>query len=215
MEASKIIAVMTGIAAGLALLVAVWPTPTRDRGGKILTFLALFILPAVAGITGSWRHLEQSKQTDFCLSCHSMSEHGRSLFIDDPGFLPAAHYQNNRVPRDRACYTCHKDYTMYGDLSAKWRGLRHVYVQYLGNRPEPAKIQLYSPYNNRECLYCHAGARSFEEASPHNREPGAIAAMKSNTKSCLSSKCHEFAHNVESINDFSVWKAEDNGTRED
>jgi cytochrome c-type protein NapC len=139
-----------------------------------------------------------------------MSEHGKSLLIDDPSFLPAAHYQNNRVPRDQACYTCHRDYTMYGDISAKWRGLRHVYVQYLGNRPEPAQIKLYTPYNNRECLHCHAGARSFEEASPHMKEPGAIAAMKANTLSCMNGKCHEFAHDVESLKDFPLWKAETN-----
>jgi cytochrome c-type protein NapC len=210
MESSGIVAAILAVAAVLALMVAVRPAMTRDRSGKILAFLALFILPAVAAFSASWRHLERSKQTDFCLSCHTMSEHGRSLLIDDPSFLPASHYQNNRVPRDQACYTCHKDYTMYGDISAKWRGLRHVYAQYLGNRPEPSEIKLYSPYNNRECLHCHAGARSFEQATPHNREPGAIAAMKANTMSCLNGKCHEFAHEVETLKDLPMWKSDDN-----
>jgi cytochrome c-type protein NapC len=211
MEITGIVAAVIAVAAVLAIMVAVRPTMTRDRGGKILAFFALFILPGVAAFSGSWRHLERSKQTEFCLSCHTMSEHGLSLLIDDPSFLPAAHYQNNRVPRDQACYTCHKDYTMYGDIAAKWRGLRHVYVQYLGNRPEPAKIKLYSPYNNRECLHCHLGARSFEEATAHNRQPGSLAAMKSNTTSCLDSKCHTFAHDVESLKDFPMWKSEVNG----
>lgn len=211
MGANEIVAAVIAGAAALAMAVAAWPSMTKDRGGKILTFFALFIFPSVVAFSGSWQHLERSKRTEFCLSCHTMSEHGRSLFIDDPSFLPAAHYQNNRVPRDQACYTCHKDYTMYGDVSAKLRGLRHVYAQYFGNRPEPAQIKLYTPYNNRECLHCHAGARSFEEASPHNREPGAIAAMKSNTMSCLNSKCHEFVHDVESLKDSPMWKVENNG----
>lgn len=211
METSGIVVAVIAIAAVLAIMMAVRPTMTRDRGGKILAFFALFILPAVAAFSGSWRHLERSKQTEFCLSCHTMSEHGRSLLIDDPSFLPAAHYQNNRVPRDQACYTCHKDYTMYGDFAAKWRGLRHVYAQYLGNRPEPAEIKLYTPYNNRECLHCHLGARSFEEASAHNREAGSLGAMKSNATSCLDSKCHNFAHDVESLKDFPMWKSEGNG----
>ena len=45
------------------------------------------------------------------------------------------HYQNNRIPRDKACFTCHTDYTLFGDAKAKLRGLRHVYVNYLGRSP--------------------------------------------------------------------------------
>jgi cytochrome c-type protein NapC len=215
MDPSQIVIALAADAAVLALIVLVWPAMCRERGGKILAFFALFVLPVVVALSGSWWHMERSKQTEFCLSCHTMSEHGRSLFVDDPSFIPAAHYQNNRVPRDQACYTCHKDYTVYGDLSAKWRGLRHVYVQYFGKRPQPADIKLYAPYNNRECLYCHAGARSFEEASPHNRKPEALAEMKSNTLSCLASKCHEFAHDVGDIKDLPVWKAEGDGAAKD
>lgn len=28
-------------------------------------------------------------------------------------------------------------------------------------------IRLYHPYNHRECLHCHSGARSFEESPTH------------------------------------------------
>ena len=191
----------------LAAVVSVaWrPVVTRDSEGKILAFFALFILPAAAALSGGFHQLEKSRQTAFCLSCHTMSEHGRSLFIDDPSFLPATHYQYNRVPRETACYTCHTDYTMYGGLSAKWRGLRHVYVQYIGQRPEPAAIKTYSPYNNRECLHCHQGARSFEQQSAHNEEAGMMASIKSNATSCLSSGCHEFVHEVELLGEATFW----------
>jgi hypothetical protein len=70
-------------------------------------FLAFFIFPILAGSLGYNHHMERSKQTTFCLSCHVMEPYGRSLHVDDPTWLPAAHYQNNRVPRDEACYTCH------------------------------------------------------------------------------------------------------------
>jgi cytochrome c-type protein NapC len=140
-----------------------------------------------------------------------MSEHGRSLFIDDPSFLPATHYQYNRVPRETACYTCHTDYTMYGGVTAKWRGLRHVYVQYLGTRPEPAAIRTYAPYNNRECLHCHEGGRSFEEQSAHNREAGSLASIRSNAVSCISSGCHEFIHEVELLGDVTFWNPAQGG----
>jgi cytochrome c-type protein NapC len=185
--------------------VAARPSLSRDSGGKILAFFALFILPAAVALSGGIHHLERSKQTEFCLSCHTMSEHGRSLLIDDPSFLPATHYQYNRVPRETACYTCHTDYTMYGGLAAKWRGLRHVYVQYIGERPEPVAVKTYVPYNNRECLHCHLGARSFEEQSAHNAEARTLASIKSNAVSCLSSGCHEFVHEVELLGEVPLW----------
>ena len=37
-----------------------------------------------------------------------------SLTIDSSDHLAAAHYQNSRVPREQACYTCHTTYTMFG-----------------------------------------------------------------------------------------------------
>ena len=83
--------------------------------------------------------------------------------MDDKSYIPAAHFQNNFVPRDHACFTCHTDYTMFGDYKAKWRGVHHVWVQYFGKIPKPEDIKLYTPYNNRECLHCHAGARPMRK----------------------------------------------------
>ncbi len=60
-----------------------------------------------------------------------------------------------------ACYTCHTDYAMFGTVHAKLEGLHHVYVYWFGTPMKP--IRLYQPYNNRECLHCHEGARSFED----------------------------------------------------
>ena len=148
---------------GLILLLVLRPSLTRMRSGKILAFIALFIFPVIAGVAGTSAHIENSKTTAFCLSCHVMEQYGHSLHVDDRSFIPAVHYQNNFVPRENACFTCHTNYTMYGDYRAKLRGLHHVYVQYIGKIPE--KLSLYTPYDNRECLHCHAGARSFEEGA--------------------------------------------------
>jgi nitrate/TMAO reductase-like tetraheme cytochrome c subunit len=43
--------------------------------------------------------MERSKTTTFCLSCHTMESFGKSLYVDDPTHIPAAHFQNHRVPR--------------------------------------------------------------------------------------------------------------------
>jgi hypothetical protein len=44
------------------------PSITATRGGKILAFVALMILPVLAGGMGASEHLEHSKTTGFCLS---------------------------------------------------------------------------------------------------------------------------------------------------
>lgn len=179
---------------------------TRSREGKILAFVALFGLPVMAAWTGFSEHMDLAQSTQFCLSCHVMGDYGRSLYIDDPSYVPARHFQNNRIPRDRACYTCHTEYSMFGGVKAKARGMRHLWVQYVRGAPRPEAIKLYDPFPNSECLHCHLGARRFEEGSAHNKIPNLLSQVKSNQRSCVSSGCHEFVHDVASLKDDTFWK---------
>jgi nitrate/TMAO reductase-like tetraheme cytochrome c subunit len=185
----------------LVALMALRPSLVEARGGRILAFLALCVLPLLMTGIGVSAQVEHSKSTAFCLSCHVMEPYGRSLHVDDSSWVPAQHYQNNRIPRGEACFTCHTNYTLFGDYKAKLRGLRHVYVNYLGTIPE--KIALYEPYNNRECLHCHAGARSFEESDLHKEIRGELA---KNATSCL--ECHDTIHNVHGLAGVKTWKEE-------
>src|SRR5260370_2186498 len=143
---------ITIVAIAFALLLAFRAELTRSRGGKILAFIALCILPVFAVWAGVREHLDRSTSPQFCLSCHVMSDFGQSLYVDDKSYLPAAHFQNNLVPRDHACFTCHTDYTMFGDYRSKWRVLHHVYVQYFGKVPKPTEIKLYTTSDNPECF---------------------------------------------------------------
>ena len=184
----------------------IWrPGITVSRGGKILAFLILFCLPVLCLTMGFFNELERSKSTEFCLSCHIMEPYGKSLHVDDPSYLAAAHFQNHRVPAGEACYTCHTNYTMFGTFKAKMHGLRHVYVYYFTTAPSPEKIKLYEPYNNRECLHCHESARSFEQGAVHNADPDLLPAVKSNQRSCISSGCHEVVHNVATLGNVKFW----------
>jgi cytochrome c-type protein NapC len=182
----------------LGLLLA-RPSLMAAQGGKMLAFIAFFALPIIATALGSSIHLENSTSTQFCLSCHVMEGHGKSLYIDDPTYIPAAHFQNNRIPKEHACFTCHTDYTMFGDVSAKMRGLQHLYVYYF--KPTPAKLALYEPFKNRECLHCHRQGRSFEETSPHKEMKEQLIADE---MSCLT--CHSKIHDVANINKQKMWK---------
>jgi cytochrome c-type protein NapC len=197
---------IAAITALLALLVAFRVDLTRVRDGRILAFLALFLLPTLALWAGVGEHMERAKSTEFCLSCHTMQDYGRTLLIDDRSYLPASHYQNNRIPRDAACYTCHTDYTMFGGVKDKWRGLSHVYVQYLGTIPRTGEIKLYVPFHNRQCLHCHAGARSYLETSAHQKTPDLLDKANRNELSCVSSRCHDINHDVEALADSKFWQ---------
>lgn len=191
---------LLGVVCGLgALGLAIRPNHSVGRGGTILGFLVLFALPTLVTGVNTSAHVEQSKSTSFCLSCHEMEPYGQSLLIDDGEYLPAVHYQNHLVDEDRACYTCHTSYAMYGDLQAKLKGLRHVWVHYLGTPPET--LELYEPYNNRECLHCHRGARSFEDNEDHIDE---AAALTSGGTSCLD--CHDLVHGVDRIDEAELWR---------
>jgi cytochrome c-type protein NapC len=188
----------------LAGLVALRPNLTLARGGKILAFLAFFIFPVFAGMLGLENHMERAKQTSFCLSCHIMGQYGQSLYVDDSSYIPAAHFQNGRVPREEACYTCHTDYSIFGGFKSKVRGLHHIYAQYVTTPKQP--IKLYHPYNNRECLHCHEGSRSFEQGAIHTAEPQTMADIKSNKLSCTTSGCHDTIHNVGQLDHVKFWK---------
>lgn len=192
-------------AALIAVLLA-RPAITANRGGKILAFVAIFCLPVFCGLLGVSREMGRAKTTTFCLSCHTMEDYGKSLLVDDPTHIPAAHFQNHLVPADEACYSCHTEYAMFGGLKVKLYGLKHLAIYYLGTPPAPDKIKLYNPFNNRECLHCHLGARSFEEGVVHNADPATLPAIKSNQLSCLSSGCHELAHDLAHLKGAKFWK---------
>lgn len=185
--------------AALLLALMLRPRLTAGAAGRLVAFLALFLLPVATLALGTQLHLERSKSTEFCLSCHEMEPYGRSLLVDSQDHLPAWHFQNKRIDREHACFSCHTTYTMYGDLQAKMAGVKHLWVHYVGEVPE--RIELYEPYKNRECLHCHSGARSFAENEMHADMLGELAAGEI---SCLD--CHDLTHEVEDLEGLALWR---------
>lgn len=192
------------IAVALVINIYLIVRPSTDSVvGRMLGFVGVFLLPIIVIAYGTGEHLDKSKRTEFCLSCHVMQGYGKSLHVDDNEFVPASHFQNNRIPRDQACFTCHTEYTLYGDFAAKIRGLRHVFVQYLGTIPDT--VRLYERFSNRECLHCHAGSRSFEDAGVHRPDAATKDSIMTDKKSCVSSGCHDVVHNVHELKDYELW----------
>ncbi|MFN7953278.1 MAG: NapC/NirT family cytochrome c [bacterium] len=177
----------------------------EERAGRILLLVGLTVLP-IGSLIVSVRHgLHESTRTAFCRdSCHEMAPFAKTLTIDDEEVVPAVHFQNNLLTRDHACYTCHADYSMFGDVKAKLGGLRHIYRHYLGGVPD--KIQLYEPFPNDNCLWCHRGSRRFEASKQHRTAAAPLAKILTGEVSCMQSDCHDLIHPVDDLDSYEFWE---------
>jgi cytochrome c-type protein NapC len=149
----------------------------------IMGLSLIFVFPSV------YSSLNKMKKVTFCLSCHEMENYGKSLKVNDTEPLAAVHWQNNFIQQSEACYSCHADYTVFGEITAKMRGLRHLYVHYLGKAPE--KIKLYNPYSPFNCIYCHGTAKRFLKKEIHKDN---LEELLSGKLSCLEMGCHDLGH---------------------
>jgi cytochrome c-type protein NapC len=172
----------------------------RSNRGRWILLVGAGALPIVASAGTLKEGTEESSRTRFCLSCHEMKDYGKSLLADNRLSVPAAHFQHRLIDRENACYACHTDYALFGDMKAKLNGLKHVYVHYLGKVPE--KMALYQPYPNYNCLHCHDDARRFLEMPAH--QPVAQV-MASGELSCL--KCHNVGHDMKAVQNGHFWQA--------
>ena len=169
--------------------------------GRVVLLVGVVALPLLLSVGNISYGIHQSSTTAFCLSCHEMRSYGKSLFADSRQALAAVHYQNRLVDRETVCYSCHKDYAMFGDVTAKLNGLRHVWAHYVAGVPK--KIALYRPYPNSNCLHCHDDMRRFVEGAAHRPILGALYA---GTTSCLS--CHRSAHDMAKVEAGDLWQAQ-------
>jgi cytochrome c-type protein NapC len=201
MGITGILVALIAVTIVLAAVFLVRASITVGPMGKILAFVSLCILPALCIATGLSTHMERSEQTKFCIACHSMENYGKSLYLDDPKYIPAQHFQNHRVPPKMACYACHTDYTIYGPLKDKLKGITRIYLQYVSTPPNPITIP--GGFKNAQCLHCHAGARSFEENPVHI---AIMTSLTSNEMSCISSGCHDTVHDASKVDHLKMWR---------
>ncbi len=197
------VALTTALAAIVVAFALYFAAPklAGSVAGKLALLLGVVVTPGLAAVGGTSYAYTESSSTEFCVSCHEMEPHGRSLFADDPTVLPAVHYQKRLVDRDHACFACHTDYAMFGNLKAKANGLRHVWVHYFGEPEGP--FELYAPYPNANCLHCHDDARSYLESQGHQ---GQFDALRANELSCL--KCHASGHAHDRLEEVGFWAPE-------
>ena len=171
------IVIVAAVMALVLILAAAAGQLSTQRVGRWVLLVGLALIPLVLTGSGVAVGVRRSSQTEFCLSCHEMEPYGKSLFVNNPDSLVAAHYQQRLIERDSTCFACHTDYALFGDAKAKLNGLRHVWVHYFGVVPE--KMALYQPYPNYNCLHCHDDARGYLEVEPHREFRAELRAGRS------------------------------------
>jgi nitrate/TMAO reductase-like tetraheme cytochrome c subunit len=158
----------------------------QEAGSKWMLFTGICLLPTPVMFLSTAVGLEQSKNVEFCASCHVMSP-----FVDDlknpaSKSLAAVHYKNRYIQREH-CYRCHTDYGILGTMEAKMSGLGHIWKASTGSYKLPIKMS--KPYNFAICLDCHAGSAKFDKEAAHDGVVKETAAGKGN---CLD--CHDAPH---------------------
>lgn len=176
----------------IAFILVTLRAPRRTVTGPHRTLLlaAIVVLPLL-WLTGALLHADATmKSVGFCLRCHEMEPYGESLMSDDSATLSGAHYRSGWIDRERACYQCHTEDTLAGEIGAKCRGTYDLIVHYFGTVPE--KIELIEPYPNAVCLSCHGPRERFLEEAGHAYPESLFDDVSHDRTPCLD--CHAPAH---------------------
>ncbi|MBL9019180.1 MAG: NapC/NirT family cytochrome c [Myxococcales bacterium] len=187
--------VTTGIAAVLLLWFLI-RRPAITRATKIVLLLGIGVFPLLTAANGNIAGYNATKQRSFCGSCHVMTP-----YSDDSGDLKSAslaarHARNDMFGKEN-CYACHADYGMFGTVTTKIGGLRHVYEYSLNYRNMPVKqfleeIEIRKPFPNSTCIHCHSTQnQGFLKIGDH---ASTLDRVRGGTLSCASEGCHGPAH---------------------
>jgi nitrate/TMAO reductase-like tetraheme cytochrome c subunit len=158
----------------------------HEANSKWMLFLGICLFPAPVMFLSTAVGLEQSKNVQFCMSCHVMKPFTDDLMNPASKTLAAIHYKNRYIQREQ-CYRCHTDYGILGTMDAKMQGLGHIWKAGTGSYTLPIKMT--KPYNFGICLDCHADSAKFNKQPAHDGVLKEFAAGKAN---CL--ECHDSPH---------------------
>jgi len=157
--------------------------------------VALLMLPVFAYVLGDVFLLEESKQAEFCGSCHTAMSPLFESLESDTDTLATIHYQRGAVDRGEACYQCHSGFGTYGTLNAKLSGIKHMVSTLTGDYEYP--LELHGKFDLASCLSCHATSVSFRAEGAH-RDPDLQRQLLAGDLSCADS-CHPPAHPPEAL----------------
>ncbi len=189
----KLIAFFCAIA---SLVIMVWylvRRPHLQRTTKVLLLLGLGVFPAVVSLTGNVASFGYTMTRPFCGSCHVMGPYLRDAEDPKSTSLAAIHSRNHKFGED-SCYHCHADYQLFGAVTTKMSGMRHLFhyiTEYANTGPDGEggpTIHLYKPFKNDTCMQCHStGAKKYLEV--HGDQ---LDAIRAGDVRCID--CHSEIH---------------------
>ena len=182
--------------AAASLLIMVWylvRRPHLHRTTKVILLFGLGLLPGIVSLTGNISGFAYTMTRPFCGSCHVMGPYLRDAEDPKSTSLAAIHSRSHKFGED-SCYHCHADYQMFGAMTTKMNGMRHLYhyiTEYANTGPDGEggpKIHLYKPFKNDTCMQCHSTqAKMYLET--HGDQ---VDAIRKGDVSCID--CHSDVH---------------------
>ena len=152
------------VASVISIVILVWylaRRPPLGRMTKVLLLFGLGIMPLGVALTGNIAGFEYTLKRQFCGSCHVMLPY--TMDAEDPSSNSlAAVHSRNHLFGEESCYSCHADYQLFGAMTTKVNGLKHLFyyvTEYANTGPygEGGKpIHMYKTFQNSMCTRCHS-----------------------------------------------------------
>jgi cytochrome c-type protein NapC len=187
------------VGAALSAPIVIWylvRRPPLVRSTKILLMLGIGVFPIVTAGTGNIAGFEATKTRRFCGSCHVMTPYATDSADPESDSLAARHGRNEAFGSEN-CYNCHADYGMFGTITTKMGGMRHVYEYALNYHQltlEEAlpRIHLLKPFPNASCTRCHSTSLpGWNQVGDH---ASLVEELRAGAVSCVGNGCHGPAH---------------------
>jgi len=204
----KAVALVSAVIAAIIILWYLVRRPPLGRLTKSLLLVGLGVFPAVVSLTGNIAGFEYTLSRPFCGSCHVMDPYLRDAQDLNSKSLASIHSHNHRFG-ENSCYNCHADYKMFGAVTTKMNGMKHLlkYVtEYANTGPDGEggpPIKLYKRHDLEEkriteeqfntqmngmCMQCHS-SRAAIWVEKHEAFAEDVRAMK---QLCID--CHSEIH---------------------
>lgn len=190
------VSIGSAVIAAAILLSFLFRRPVLDGTTKLWLLVGIGVLPITSAGTANVAGFKATQSRTFCASCHVMTPHASDSSEPHSQSLSSIHARNEYFGQDN-CYTCHKDYGMYGYVLTKMGGMRHVWLyatKYHSMPLEEAKhdIRVVKPVPNSTCTNCHTTtAPRWVAIGDH---ASSLSKVRDGSLSCASAGCHGYAH---------------------
>ena len=182
------------VASVIAIIILVYylvVRPPLGRATKVVLLFGLGVMPLAVSLAGNISGFEYTLKTDFCGSCHVMRPYVEDAADRTSTSLASIHSRNSTFGHE-SCYTCHADYQIFGAMTTKANGLKHLYyyiTEYSNTGPygEGGKpIHMYKSFKNTMCTRCHSTeAPRWSAVEDH---AGVLEDLRKGETKCLD--CH-------------------------